>query len=109
MHHRSYLLFIMSIEIKVTRVHDKASVSVARPTALGNPFVMHTEADRDAVCDAYSVWFNEMVYRKDPAVMDQLRQLYRLGKTQGYLKLGCHCAPKRCHADTIARFLQQYF
>ena len=99
----------MSIEITVTRVYDKDCVSVARPTALGNPFFMRTEAHRDSVCDAYQVWFDQMVQQKDPAVMGQLRQLFLLGKQQGYLKLGCHCAPKRCHADTIASFLKQYF
>ncbi len=95
-------------KITVTTVYEKDTISVARPTALGNPFVMKTEADRNEVCDKYQKWFDNKIAEKDPNVLYQLRDLWTIGKKQGYLKLGCHCAPKRCHADTIAEFLKKY-
>lgn len=95
-------------EITVCRVYEKGATKVDRTTILGNPFIMHTEADRDRVCDEYRDYFNDLVEQKEPQAMNALRGLFKLGKQQGYLKLGCHCAPKRCHADTIANFLKQY-
>lgn len=96
------------MKITVTRVSTAGAQNVGRPTALGNPFFMRDESMRDEVCDKYEVWFKSKVDAKDPAVMNQLRALWREGKRTGDLKLGCYCAPRRCHADTIARFLRNY-
>ena len=95
-------------EITVTRVKEPGSTNVGRPTVLGNPYTMKKEADRDLVCDQYEKWFDYKVSKQDPLVMSELRRLFIIGKTQGYLKLGCYCAPRRCHADTIAKFLRNY-
>lgn len=95
------------LEIKVTRVGAHAQ-NVGRPTALGNPFYMRDESMRDEVCDKYEVWFKAKTEAKDPAVMAQLRSLWSIGKRDGHVNLGCYCAPRRCHADTIARFLRNY-
>lgn len=95
-------------EIKVVKVSDPSSTNVGRPTPLGNPFPMRKESDRDAVCDNYETWFSQKVSEQDPTVMKELRSLWLLGNQQGYLHLGCYCAPKRCHADTIAKFLKNY-
>lgn len=82
-------------------------VYVGRPSPLGNPFYMADESHRDEVCDKYQVWFDRKVEAKDPAVMRELRRIFRLGR-EGDVKLVCFCAPRRCHADTIARFLNSY-
>lgn len=92
--------------VSVDRVNKHGVTSVARPTALGNPFRMYTESQRDEVCDKYQAWFNDKVSEKDPSVITQLKELWLLGQQQGYLKLGCHCSPRRCHADTIASYLE---
>jgi hypothetical protein len=94
-------------EIAVCRVYEKGATIVDRTTVLGNPFVMYNESGRDRVCDEYQTHFDNLVKRKDPQTMNALRSLFITGKRQGYLKLGCHCSPKRCHADTIANFLKQ--
>lgn len=74
---------------------------------LGNPFVIGRDGTRDEVCDKYEVWFASKVAEKDPAVMGELRRLYRIAK-EGDLVLGCFCAPARCHGETIKRFLEQH-
>jgi len=94
--------------IQVTKVFDKDAIDCGRPTPLGNPFVMRSEQDRDLVCDQYEEWFNNKIEQKDQAVLNQLRGLFVLGKQRGHLKIGCYCAPKRCHLDTVARFLRNY-
>lgn len=82
---------------------------VGRPSPLGNPFYMANEAMRDEVCDKYQAWFDRKVEQDDPAVMGELRRLYHLGKEkQQSIRLICYCSPRRCHADTIAKFLNQH-
>jgi hypothetical protein len=69
---------------------------------------MRKEADRDSVCEQYEEWFNSKLSEQDPVALNELRRLFVIGRQQGYLKLGCYCAPRRCHADTIAKFLKNY-
>jgi len=95
-------------EISVVRIGTPGATPCDRSTVLGNPFVMRHESERDSVCDEYERYFSNKIASQDPVYLNELRKLYKLGKQQGYLKLGCHCAPKRCHADTIANFLQRY-
>lgn len=95
-------------EITVTRVAEPGSTNVGRPTVLGNPFPMRKESERDSVCEQYEEWFNNKLSEQDPVVLNELRKLFVIGRQQGYLKLGCYCAPRRCHADTIAKFLKNY-
>lgn len=95
------------MNIIVTRV-GLGVQNVGRPTPLGNPFFMRDESQRDTVCDKYIPWFDTKVKAKDPAVMNELRKLWKIGSQSGVLKLGCYCAPRRCHADTIKRFLDSY-
>lgn len=80
---------------------------VGRPSPLGNPFWMSDESRRDEVCNQYEAWFAKKVEEKDPAVMGELRRLYRLGLYRP-VQLVCFCAPRRCHADTIANFLNKH-
>lgn len=95
------------MNITVTRI-GKDVQNVGRPTALGNPYFMRDESMRNEVCDKYEAWFKSKTDTKDPAVLNQLRTLWQIGKRDGVLKLGCYCAPRRCHAETIARFLKHY-
>jgi hypothetical protein len=67
-------------------------VRVDRMTNWGNPFVMKWDRDdeRDRVCDLFVEYAS-----------------WRLSVEPDWLKplkgsnLGCWCAPKRCHADTL--------
>jgi len=81
-------------------------VAIDRRSVLGNPFFMKSEKERDKVCDDYEKHFNKM---KDEARFKQeLRRLYSIHKCFGKLELYCWCAPKRCHGETIKKFLEQY-
>lgn len=93
--------------IRVGLKWDKNAIYIGRGSPLGNIFVMKDELERDMVCDNYEVWFNEKVKQNDPVVMRELRRLYKLAK-QGDVVLGCYCSPKRCHGDTIKKFLDRY-
>ena len=94
-----------------------------RGSSLGNPFVMLKEADRNIVCNQYQDWFYERVnellfldkadtrttgksYPTTPQE-DQLLSIFSYIINSGKdVNLGCFCAPKRCHCDTIKTFLE---
>lgn len=84
--------------------------AVNRSTPLGNPFKMvgSSPEERDRVCDAYEQWL-PTVLLKNGAELAQFNELLKLAQTPGCktLELICHCAPKRCHGDTIKRLLEQ--
>lgn len=69
---------------------------------------MRGEFDRDRVCDLYEKWFADKIAQKDQLVLETLRQIWRDGADSGHVRLGCYCAPRRCHAQTIARFLTNH-
>lgn len=86
-------------------------VKVDRTSVLGNPFVMKNESLRDEVCDKYQTYFDNTIAHPEDnsAFMNELRRLYKLHKAYGKLRLFCWCYPKRCHAETIKEFLNQFF
>jgi hypothetical protein len=57
---------------------------------------MESEADRDRVCDLH-----EELVLSQPELTARIKQELR-GKI-----LGCWCAPKRCHGDTLARIANE--
>lgn len=67
-------------------------VRVDRGSAFGNPFILGTDGDRDAVCDAYE---NHYLPHK-PSILKTLPTLK--GKV-----LVCHCYPARCHAESLLK------
>lgn len=74
-------------------------VYVGRPSALGNPFPMHTEADRQQVVQQYRAWLRDQWRRRQPA-RAELERLLEIAKA-GPLELVCWCAPRACHADVV--------
>lgn len=91
----------------VVRRNDTATSGfyVGRPTVLGNPYAITPERGRDAVCDLYEQWFADNKDRGDvKTLLDDLLRLHRQLHPK-HLALLCHCAPERCHADTIAAYL----
>ena len=87
---------------------EEWQVRVDRTSVLGNPFYMESEAKRVEVCEKYDTYFKEKVKAKDVAFMNELRRLYKIAKRFGKLELYCWCFPKRCHAETIKKFLLKY-
>jgi len=86
---------------------NEVLIRVDRTTVLGNPFYMRNETERDAVCDKYEVYFNTKL-GTDKKFVTALRDIYYSAKTQN-VALGCWCFPKRCHAETIKRFIENMF
>jgi len=70
---------------------DGCDVYVGRPSKWGNPFKSGVDGNRETVIYMYRVWLTARPQLMQEAVAE-LR-----GKT-----LGCHCAPKMCHADVLA-------
>jgi hypothetical protein len=78
---------------------------VDRSTPLGNPFFIHVARTRDQACDMYEKNFEEMI--KDPKVKTYLDLLILQYRIYHQLGLFCWCVPERCHARTIARYIQK--
>jgi len=98
----------MTIEIMNLR-RDKAiksyDMKVDRTTPLGNPFRMHSEEDRDEVCDRYDNYFPILLSKKRASNYFSL--LISRYRKHGKLRLFCWCAPKRCHAETIKAAIER--
>lgn len=80
-------------------------VKVDRSSVLGNPFYMASESARDEVCDKYEKYFNEQI-KTNARFKLELDRLCTTYKVFGKLELYCWCAPKRCHAETIKRYIE---
>ena len=92
----------------VNKYKEPNHIYCGRGSALGNPFYMANESKRDEVCDKYEAYFNnEVNVKKNPAMLAQLRLIWKEAKTKD-INLGCFCAPKRCHCDTIKAFIDNH-
>ena len=81
------------------------NVKVDRSSLLGNPFFMRDESMRDDVCDSYYEYFMGQIKDRDSVVSYAVNELLKIARSGKALNLQCHCAPKRCHADTIKQYL----
>ena len=79
-----------------------------RGSVLGNPFPMKGEHQRDQVCDDYRDMFITKVNNKDTAFITELTNMYMHIMDGNDLNLGCFCAPRRCHCDTIKGYLEYW-
>ncbi len=78
---------------------------VARPTVLGNPYVIGRDGSREVVIEKYRRWLFRKIESKDAAVMKKLDAI-REAAGQGDVMLLCHCSPAACHADVIKRAVE---
>lgn len=93
-----------------SRVND-CDFRADRKTPLWNPFIMYSENQRDKVCDEFYDYFEKQILVNNPEIMEQLRLIKHKASESNkpYFKIGCHCAPDRCHVDTICYFLNNYY
>jgi len=82
---------------------------------LGNPFThggKRTSLAKksfptvEQAIEAYEMFFDEM-YGKDELFTKAFDDIYEYYKTGKDVWLGCFCKPGKCHADVIAKKLQQ--
>ena len=70
----------MAITIGKVKVNKRGAnivnVRCDRGTALGNPFPMRHESQRNEVCDKYELWFKDAV--KTMPVRKELAHIYKL-------------------------------
>ena len=88
----------------VHNLHDDFDVYIGREvpehgipaSKWGNPFVLmdDSEAERDRVIAVYREW-----------VVKQPQLMASLGELRGQ-RLGCWCAPKRCHGDVLVELIE---
>lgn len=82
-------------------------VRVDRASALGNPFYMSCELERNEVCNKYEEWFKKQLAEgTNIKFLNELEHLKMFYEIYGKLRLFCWCYPKRCHAETIKKFLE---
>lgn len=80
---------------------------IDRGTPVGNPYPEGLAGGRDEVCDKYEAWFSMKVEQQDSTIMAYLSDMLGELERWGSVRLFCWCAPKRCHGETIRRFLLQ--
>ncbi len=93
------------VNVATHRPDGRKVTYIGRRSPYGNRHVMHHEGMRDEVCDAFSEDF-EWAMENDAAFQQHMRRLAATAQEQGYVLLGCHCKPRRCHGDTIAGYLR---
>lgn len=77
--------------------HHYCDVYVGRPSKFGNPFRVGVDGTRSEVIAMYENWLiSQPILLRD--VCRELR-----GKI-----LGCHCSPRECHADVLARIANNW-
>ena len=81
----------------------EGAIYIGRGSKWGNPFAMQdkTQAERDRVCEEYSVWLNDQLHAGE-VTAEELAELH--GKD-----LVCFCAPKRCHGHSLERVAEQAY
>lgn len=82
---------------------DTTQFYVGRPSALGNPFVMKDESQRTTVCEQYHEWLSAAIKNRNPDVLRELNTIVSAMLNGEDCVLVCYCAPKRCHAESIAK------
>ena len=68
--------------------------------AIPEPMKGKSEKERNRVCDYYDSWFHEA---------EQIISGYQDAVLRTFIDakyIGCWCAPKRCHVDTIIEFIK---
>jgi Domain of unknown function (DUF4326) len=78
------------VNIRTVRgVQLGCDVYIGRPSKWGNPFTITNVRDRDMAVDQYAEWI-----KTQPGLLACLPEL----KDK---RLGCYCAPQRCHGDVL--------
>lgn len=77
---------------------------IDRPTPLGNPYRLQSEAERPQCLEQYRKWLWIAIRTKQSAQRQELHRLAAILE-QRDLVLLCHCVPRICHGQVIAKAL----
>jgi len=92
----------------VDKPYRDYDVKCDRTSPLGNPVgLQDDESKRNWACDYYSNWFyTEVLTGHKIGAYNELMELQYLYDKYKRLRLFCWCVPKRCHVETIKRWLE---
>ena len=83
-------------------------VYIGRPMAqyhgspLQNPFVLHSEDEREKILKKYEKFLDHHVLIQTAHICNELKRLYRKIKRYGEIILVCYCnVNQHCHGDCI--------
>lgn len=103
---------VLDIEVVHVRDYGKKSKMVTPSVAYfycgrgggwGNDNVMRHESQRDEVVELYEA------DEKNKDAVQAMIQWIDTHPEVGNIKLGCFCAPKRCHCDVIKKWVHEAF
>lgn len=94
--------------LRTSKIEHEWQVRVDRQSVLGNPFYMQNESFRDDVCNKYQAYFEKKIANNNTVFLNELYRLANIAIKYGKLELFCWCAPRRCHAETIKTFLENF-
>ena len=98
----------MSVQIISLRTGQPYDFRCDRKSPVGNPYTMHNESERDKVCEQYENLFNQTMTDTTLNVgkfRTYIQQIVDFHKQHGHVTLACWCSPKRCHCETIKRWI----
>ena len=82
--------------VVVNKYKDEYDVYIGRGSKFGNPFVIGKDGSRDEVI---------VKYEKMLSVNVELLSVL-LSELEG-MRLGCFCAPLRCHGDVLVEYIER--
>jgi hypothetical protein len=92
--------------LRNSKIIHSYDIRADRKTVYGNPYFMDGEWERDSVCDDYDRYF---IIRmgSDPTFRAEIDRLVEIYKQYGKLNLFCWCVPRRCHVETIKKYIER--
>jgi hypothetical protein len=96
----------MTIRVVNKKTFRGKGYYIGRPSALGNPFTMKNESERDSVIAKYKEWFYQQL-KNNENVKLEIRYLCELHSRGEDINLICWCAPKACHGDVIKKYIER--
>lgn len=89
------------------KYHGDKGEYIGRGSPLGNPFLVVNKEDREDVYNKYEIWLEQN--ENNIEIKNELIRLAQIYRDNGNeLTLVCFCAPKRCHGETIKKYVQKY-
>lgn len=80
---------------------------VDRESPVGNPFHMKVESERNLVCEKYEQYFSKQML-DETSELHKYVSLMEIAYNEGdNINLWCWCAPLRCHAETIKKYIER--
>lgn len=100
----------MAVKIVNLRWKKAPTFRCDRSSPVGNPFLMldSSTEERDRVCDLYYDYFQKNLNPDDSpyGFLEYLDQILQAASERD-ITLGCWCAPKRCHCETIKDYVER--